>query len=372
MSTHRIAIIGAGLAGLAAARRLVDAGYEVRLFEKSGAPGGRAATRRRGAGSFDHGAQYATFRDPRGRAVLEAARAAGVLAPWTARIGVLAPEGIRACPPDTERFVGVPDMRALSEWMADGLVVRYDSTVRALTPDALTPDALTPDALTPDALTPDALTPDALTPDAARGSARRWSLTLDGGTTAGGFDVVLLAVPAPQARTLLATAAEAGVRVDALAAVVDAVPMTPCLAALLTVPQRPAWPWDAAFVHDDAVLAWVARNASKPRRDGAECWVLHATTAWSIAHLEAEPETLVPHFAAAWARLLLPDAVAPTSIAVHRWRYARPADGVSSGDEAHLDATIGLGVAGDWCVGGRIEGALLSGRMLAERVLATR
>ena len=341
MSTHRIAIIGAGLAGLAAARRLVDAGHAVQLFEKSGAPGGRAATRRRGAGSFDHGAQYATFRDPRGRAVLEAARAAGVLAPWSARIGVRSVDGTRACPPDTERFVGVPDMRAVGEWMADGLDVRYETLVTALTPDP------------------------------ARGSGRDWSLTLDGGATAHGFDCVLLTVPAPQARTLLATAAEAGVRVDALAAVVDAVPMTPCFAALLTVPRRPEWPWDAAFVHDDAVLAWVARNASKPHRGDAECWVLHATTAWSLAHLEVTPDALVPHFASAWARLL-PDAVAPTSIAVHRWRYARPADGMFSGDEAHLDATLGLGVAGDWCVGGRIEGALLSGRTLADRVLAMR
>lgn len=341
MSPHRIAIVGAGLAGLAAARCLVAAGHAVQLFEKSGAPGGRAATRRRGPGPFDHGAQYATFRDARGRALLDAARAAGVLAPWTARIGVLASDGIRACPPDTERFVGVPDMRALGEWMAHGLVVHYDATVGALTPDP------------------------------TRGRGRGWSLTMHRGDTADGFDLVLLAVPAPQARRLLATAGRAGAPVDALVAVVDAVPMTPCFAALLTVPRRPAWAWDAAFVHDDAMIAWVARNTSKPQRGDVECWVLHATTAWSVAHLETDPDALVPHFAAAWSRLL-PEPVAPASIAVHRWRFARPAEGVTSGEDAHFEAALGLGVAGDWCVGGRIEGAVLSGESLADRVLAMR
>lgn len=51
----RIAVIGAGLAGLTAAREL--AGHEVVVFEKSRGPGGRTATRRGPDGMrFDHGA----------------------------------------------------------------------------------------------------------------------------------------------------------------------------------------------------------------------------------------------------------------------------------------------------------------------------
>ena len=60
----QIAVIGAGVAGLACARRLVDLGHGVTVFERASAAGGRIATMRTEIGSFDHGAQYFTARDP--------------------------------------------------------------------------------------------------------------------------------------------------------------------------------------------------------------------------------------------------------------------------------------------------------------------
>ncbi len=54
----RVAIVGAGLAGLAAARDLTVAGHEVVVFEKSRGAGGRTSTRRSPHGRFDHGAPF--------------------------------------------------------------------------------------------------------------------------------------------------------------------------------------------------------------------------------------------------------------------------------------------------------------------------
>src|SRR5689334_16268733 len=53
-----VAIIGAGMSGLAAAHKLRDAGYTVTLFEKNADAGGRANTGRREGFIYDHGAQY--------------------------------------------------------------------------------------------------------------------------------------------------------------------------------------------------------------------------------------------------------------------------------------------------------------------------
>jgi len=62
--TLDVAVIGAGMAGLAAARTLEAAGHRVQVFDKGRGIGGRLSTRRTEYGAFDHGAQYATVRDP--------------------------------------------------------------------------------------------------------------------------------------------------------------------------------------------------------------------------------------------------------------------------------------------------------------------
>ncbi len=54
----RVAVIGAGLAGLAAAEALQGDGHDVVVLEKSRGAGGRTATRRADELRFDHGAPY--------------------------------------------------------------------------------------------------------------------------------------------------------------------------------------------------------------------------------------------------------------------------------------------------------------------------
>lgn len=61
-----VAIVGAGIAGLAAARTLKNHGHESVLFEKQGAPGGRVDTRSLDGYTFDTGA---TSFAPRGRSI---------------------------------------------------------------------------------------------------------------------------------------------------------------------------------------------------------------------------------------------------------------------------------------------------------------
>jgi renalase len=76
-------VIGAGMAGMACARTLVQAGHSVTVFEKPAAPGGRMATRSSPFGSFDHGAQYFTVRDARFAQALQAT-VPGLCKPWSA------------------------------------------------------------------------------------------------------------------------------------------------------------------------------------------------------------------------------------------------------------------------------------------------
>ena len=79
MDTH---IIGAGLAGLVAAKQLADRGQQVRVVDKGRSVGGRLATRRMGAAVLDHGAQFFTARSDDFNAAVADWIGAGVVEEW--------------------------------------------------------------------------------------------------------------------------------------------------------------------------------------------------------------------------------------------------------------------------------------------------
>src|SRR3712207_9588128 len=58
-------VVGAGIAGLVAARALQSSGWRAVVLDEGRGVGGRMATRRIGRGTFDHGAQFFTVRSER-------------------------------------------------------------------------------------------------------------------------------------------------------------------------------------------------------------------------------------------------------------------------------------------------------------------
>ncbi len=75
-------IIGAGIAGLSAARRITSSGERVLVVDKGRGVGGRMATRRFGGAVFDHGAQSFTIIDPKFRAIAYPAISNGAAVEW--------------------------------------------------------------------------------------------------------------------------------------------------------------------------------------------------------------------------------------------------------------------------------------------------
>ena len=348
-----VAIVGAGVAGLACARALRAAGVRVVVFEKSRGLGGRAATRRAatalGELQFDHGAQYFTARDPEFAAEVRGWETSGHAARWTARIAVVDRGSVREPPsPAPERWVGTPGMSAVGRALAEGLDVRLATRVAAV-----------------------------------ERRAARWAVADEAGVVLGDFSAVVVATPATQAAMLLQAAA------PLLGAAAAAVRMTPCWSAMLAFAAPLPLAFDGAFVGGrdgreaagslappagtvaSRALSWLARDSSKPERahGGAECWVAHATAEWSAAHLDASPDDV----AAALAREFAVETGADTAsghVSAHRWRFATPAPAL---DERFLyDSHRGVGACGDWCGGPRVEGAYTSGRALARRILQHR
>jgi len=318
----RIAVIGAGPAGLAAARRLRAGGVTATVFDKGRGPGGRTVSRRTPHGPLDLGAQYFTARGPRFQAAVSDWRAAGAVAPWVVVPRVL-PEGREAG--GGPRYVAQPRMSALARHLAGGLEVRTGVRVAAL-----------------------------------RRERASWSLVDTGGMALGRFDRVVVTAPAAQAGTLLAPVS------DGLARTAAEVRMAPCWAVGVVLREPLSELPDAAFV-SGGVLGWIARSASRPgRKHARECWVLHGTPEWSAEHLDAAPQDAMAALVDG-LRGLVGARVEVIDSVIHRWRYARAVTPLQASGGVLEEA--GLLVAGDWVADGRVEGAWLSGVAAAERLL---
>ena len=324
LSGRRIAIVGAGLAGLTAARQLAADGCRVGVFEKSRGVGGRMATRRRGEFHFDHGAQYFTVRDRRFRQMVDAWRSQGLVASWRGRIAVIPerPRDTRNSPP--ERMVALPGMSALGKAMSRGVRVRLNARVERV-------------ELIP----------------------RGWRLKLADGGVAGEFDALVLALPAPQAAKLLDGApqlrdAAASVRFNA------------CLAVMAGLQQPCGVDFDAAFVNAGP-LSWICRNSSKPARAAHETWVLHASADWSGRNIAAAPDAALAELWRAFEHIV-GAPLEPEILTLHKWRYALAISPLDLG--CLWDPERRIAACGDWCDGSRIEGAYLSGLETARQVRA--
>ena len=204
----------------------------------------------------------------------------------------------------TARYVGIPGMSAIGSAMAEGLDVRFGQRMES-------PEPL---------------------------------LTR--------FDQVIVAVPTDRARALVS-------HVPSLVATIAGVTMQPSWTVMAAFEERVAARFDAAFVNGSA-LGWIARNTSKPKRNWkVDTWVLQATTVWSGAHVDDQPDDVGAFLMEAFEDLIragLPRAFYAT---VHRWRRAAADPPLAVGAIHDADARITL--CGDWCRGSRMEDAYLSG-----------
>lgn len=305
------AIIGAGMAGLTCAGRLSANGHSVRLFDKGRGPGGRMSSRRVELDGdtvhFDHGAQFFTARDKRFLREVERWEADGVVAPW--------PEARE------DAWVGLPAMSAPVRAMAATANVSFGAHVETV-----------------------------------RAVGTGWKLVGEG-LPREIYDAVISAVPAEQVSPLFASVA------PDIAALAKRTASDPCWTMMVVFAERPDLP---DTVRASGPIGWAARNASKPGRGIAECWVVQASSAWSGEHVEDEREavsTLLLDHLRDLAGGALP---AIRHVDTHRWRYAMSGN---AGRGALWDAEWHIGACGDWLHGPRVENAFLSGWELAQTVL---
>ena len=306
---NSIAVIGAGISGLACAARLKDAGLAPVVLDKGRNIGGRLATRITRTGlQFDHSAQYIKANTDGFADVLRNAQEAGAVGPWQIQHGT--------------RLVGTPGMRSLATYIGDGLDVRQNTKVSAL-----------------------------------RETAAGYDVTIDGAVET--FDGVVSTVPAPQAIDLLEDGHPC---IKELARV----EFHPCLTLMVMVPADQAPPF-TTLREPDQPLSWIALDSSKPGRTSRNCWVAQASPDWSRAHLELDADAMVEQMLDLFCARTGFDPATPVYASAHRWRYAAVSKPLG---RPFLNANSKpLYFGGDWCLEARVEAAWLSGTAIAEDIL---
>lgn len=310
----RVAIIGAGAAGLSAALALRSAGCAPTLFDKGRRPGGRMAAARTPDGHADHGAQFVRTRDADFRSALDAN-------PNARRWSALDRDGRAA-------YAGSTSIRAIAEHWAAGLDLRCSTIVTALAAQAHGWKVHAADAGDGSPRTPDTL-----------------------------FDACILTLPAPQAEALLDASSVSPTWRPGLAKI----SYDPCW----TLVAKPTRDVDVPDIdRPPAPFSWCVAETMKPERR-IDAWVMQANAAWSREHLEWSNDQA----AASLLQAIEAHAGVPFEpLRTQRWRYARVRDAL--GQSALADGTHRLFYASDGCLGGRVESAWLSGEAAATELLA--
>lgn len=310
-------IIGAGLAGLTAARYLTQRGQTVILLDKGRGVGGRLATRRIEHARADHGAQYFSARTPDFQELVQEMIQEGVVAQWPVADPDTNPFGSRH-----PRYIGTQGMNGVAKYLARDLTIGQNERVIKLETNP------------------------------AGGCFARTETNQT--YTA---DRVICTLPAPQALALLHDSHFRLAAADEAA--LQAIHYQPCIAvvALLNAPSQIPAPGAFRF-GDDNPISWVTDNMQKGITPDQPSVTIHASAAVSAARFNSDLDTLAHELIERLANWIPADSV--VSVQTHRWRY-------SLADVRHPEPFLAvpgpfpLLLGGDGFGMGNVEGAFVSG-----------
>jgi predicted NAD/FAD-dependent oxidoreductase len=270
VSETKIAIIGAGAAGIAAGLRFQQDGLAPVIFEKSRGFGGRCASRRWHDSILDHGAQYWTMRDPFFRKTVIASSGHQIR---KIKASIVNEDGSSF--PEQDRYYHTSGNNSLFREMAAPLDVRLESIVSSPVQE----DA-------------------------------DWIINGER------FQIVVSTAPLPQTLALLGFPT----------------PTTeyhPCLTGWFLFSGNPHGPSSEIYAQNlknDPILSWTAcENHKEGRVPSDQTLILGQTNStFSQQHLEEPPATWLPLIKDSISKLWGLSAGSFLAMDGHRWRYARP------------------------------------------------
>lgn len=336
--SKKIAIIGAGLSGLAAAYRLSGSGAAVQIFEKSKGLSGRAASRSKNGCRYDYGANY--FK---------------VSSNEVARLlfEILPTDGLCRIVGDVDTFdesgrvtAGDPRQNAGAKWSyRDGISTIGKRIVESAGLEVAGDTHITRLVRQHD----------------------KWTLEADNGIAGEGFDAVLLTPPAPQTIALLEACQ--GIDPDlssGLVAELGRARYHAQFTVVLNFKGTFALARDAfALINSDRRhdVAWMSHENRKPGHvpAGESLFVVQMSPDWTARHYESPREDVIAAALEKATPFLGADLPPLNWSDSQRWRYAHPYTAADP-EKMKPASAVGLYFAGDTFVGkGRVPAAIETG-----------
>jgi predicted NAD/FAD-dependent oxidoreductase len=320
-----IAIVGAGLSGLTAAYFLKNIA-NITVFEKSRGVSGRMSTRRAGPYSFDHGAQYFTVREPIFQNFIEKLKTHKLIERWNARyveIDRYTLKNEQKWGIAEPRYIGVPGMNSIAKFLVNGVNIKLKTMINQINYN------------------------------------KYWRLKDSNGNIYDNFDYVVLAIPSVQSIELLPIDFK-------YFSLVNSIEMEPCFALMLGLEEKHVFPYDCARIYNSDI-SWLSIDNSKPVRSTSNSsLIVHSTSKYAQKCLYNDSDEIITHLIELASKILKYDFKNINYKSLHKWMYANNIYRKLT-NPIFFDGNYNLALCGDWCLGGRVEGAFMSGYYIAQK-----
>ena len=316
--TKKIAIIGAGIAGLTVAKKLYDRGLEVQIFDKGRGVGGRMSSRRTDWGYLDHGCQYFTVNDASFADFLQ--EYDEMITTWRGIFTRWQDGNFLPLESDKPRYVPKIAMNHLCKSIAADLNVKLKTRIVNLVKN------------------------------------ETWTLIDEENNQYSGYDLVIVTAPPAQTQDLLKNHSP-------IAHQIKEINMFPCYSLMLILAEDIELPFDGIELQH-SILGWIAANNSKYLRGEKQSLVIQSNFTWAKDNLHSDRGDIAKSLKVSAGEILHLALDNSLYESLHLWRYAIPQEKNEQG--YYLDAENAIAVCGDWCVKGKVESAFLSAKFLAE------
>ena len=300
----KIIIIGAGVAGLSAARILTQKGYQVTVLDKGRGVGGRMSTRTIENAKVDHGAQYFSVKTPEFQAFISELQSENIASEW-----YLAQR-------DNVRYMGAKGMNTIPKKMASSLDILLNEKVILIENNTVKTES---------------------------------GNVYD-------FDNLVITIPIPQVIDLFQNSKISFSEDDNT--VITQIEYQPCI-AVMAVLKEPTDIVSGGIILENQPVAWIADNFQKGITETPTATV-HASAAYSVERFDDDLQEVAKDMLSSVNQYVKSENI--LSFQTHRWKFSNATKRFEKPFYQIENKNIFLG--GDGFGMGNVEGAFLSGYYL--------